>query len=272
MLSIAPLALREPHVYLTDNGLPRDGAMGKILAPIWASLAILTIVPVVAACSSPAGKTHAAAVSHSTSAAPTPSATASPREAWWVFEGNKPSDVRVFHGTDTAAINACTSCSYPPTGPYSTKAIAEKQAAQDRTQLRAQLLAQRRAKARAHRRWLHRTVDHRTDRIVYTVTGTGYPSVQYGSDSNTVDVPGGYGPLGDGVALPFTASQRNDPNALYFAVSAQLEGGGDITATVTEVQTTVYKDGHSVRHVTRLAHAHAAGGYAIANAQYNTGF
>jgi hypothetical protein len=144
--------------------------------------------------------------------------------------------------------------------------------AKDVETVRAQLAARLRAKRRAHRAWLHRTVAYRTDRIVYTVTGSGYPSVQYGSDSNTVDVPGGYGPLGDGVALPFSASQRPDGNALYYDVTAQLEGGGDIAATVTEVRTTVYKDGHSVEHTTQLAHAHAAGGYAIANAESVSGF
>jgi hypothetical protein len=243
--------------------------MGKILASIGA---ILTICALIAACGSSGGHPYAAAASHSTTAAASssPASTpASPSLAWWVFNANKPNDVRVYHGTETAAADACTSCVYAPGGPYSTKAAAEKQAAQDRDKIRAQLVAQRREKRREHRQYLHRTVDHRTDQIFYTVTGTGYPSVQYGSDSNTVDVPGGNGPLGDGVALPFTASQRDNPNALYFAVSAQLEGGGDITAIVTEVQTTIYKDGHSVSHTTRLAHAHAAGGYAIANAQYN---
>jgi hypothetical protein len=238
----------------------------RIAAILMAALTVLAI----SACGGSSRNHHAAvAASHPTSAAPTPSATPSPRPTWWVFDASKPRDVKVFHGTQNAAVNACTNCSMAPEGPYSTKALAEKQAAKDVSKIRAALAAQRRAQIRAHRHYLHVTVAHRTDRIVYTVTGTGYPSIQYGSDSNTVDVPGGNGPLGDGVALPFTASQRNNPNALYFAVSAQNEGGGDITAVVANVQTTTYLDGHTTIHRTVLAHAQAAGGYAIANAQYN---
>ena len=62
------------------------------------------------------------------------------------------------------------------------------------------------------------------DTIVFKVTGSGYPSVQYGSDSNSNDAPRGYGPLGNGSALPWSASLPYDPSALYYAVSAQLQG------------------------------------------------
>lgn len=221
----------------------------------------------------PPGK--AAAASTVTTAPPTSAAPSSPapspHPAWWVLDANKPSDIRVFHGTQSAAGSACNACTTVD-GPFTSKPAARQDAAKDAKQVRAQLAAQLREKRRRHRQWLHRTVAYRTDRIVYTVTGTGYPSIQYGTDSNTTDVPGGYGPLGDGSALPFSASQRYDPNALYFAVTAQLEGGGDITATVTEVKATVYKDGHSVTHTTRLARGHAAGGYAIANAEAVSGF
>ena len=87
------------------------------------------------------------------------------------------------------------------------------------------------------------TMTRQTDTVVFKVSGSGYPSVQYGTDSNSNDVPGGYGPLGNGVALPWSASLTYDPSALYYAVSAQLQGSGDISDSVTEVITTYCSDG-----------------------------
>lgn len=110
-----------------------------------------------------------------------------------------------------------------------------------------------------------------TDRVVFRVSGSGYPSVQYGSDSDNNDVPGGYGPLGDGVALPWSASMTYDPNALYYAVTAQLEGSGGISDSVTEVITTYCSDGSHKTEKFPLAHGHASGGYAIARAEYADG-
>ena len=115
------------------------------------------------------------------------------------------------------------------------------------------------------------TMTRQTDRVVFRVSGSGYPSVQYGSDSDNNDVPGGYGPLGDGVALPWSASMTYDPNALYYAVTAQLEGSGGISDSVTEVITTYCSDGSHKTERFLLAHGHASGGYAIARAEYADG-
>jgi hypothetical protein len=110
-----------------------------------------------------------------------------------------------------------------------------------------------------------------TDTIVFRVWGSGYPSVQYGSDSNSNDAQGGYGPLGNGVALPWSSSLPYDPSALYYAVSAQLQGYGDISDSVTEVVTTYCSDGSHHTESFPLASGHASGGYAIAQAEYTGG-
>ncbi len=115
------------------------------------------------------------------------------------------------------------------------------------------------------------TMTRQTDRVVFKVSGSGYPSIQYGTDSNNNSVPGGYGPLGDGVALPWSASMTYDPNALYIAVTAQLEGYGDISDSVTEVVTTYCSDGSHKTESFPLAKGHASGGYAIAQAEYVNG-
>lgn len=115
------------------------------------------------------------------------------------------------------------------------------------------------------------TMTRQTDKVVFKVWGSGYPSIQYGSDSNSNDVPGGYGALGDGVALPWSASLTYDPSALYYAVTAQLEGSGDISDSVTEVITTYCSDGSHRKESFPLASGHASGGYAIARAEYTGG-
>ncbi len=113
-----------------------------------------------------------------------------------------------------------------------------------------------------------------TDTVVFAVSGSGYPSVQYGSDSDNNSAQGGYGPLGNGVALPWSASLPYNSGALYYAVSAQLQGYGDISDSVTEVITTYCSDGSHKTESFPLASGHASGGYAIAQAEYaggNTG-
>ena len=113
-----------------------------------------------------------------------------------------------------------------------------------------------------------------TDVVVFKVSGSGYPSIQYGTDSNNNSVQGGYGPLGNGVALPWSASMTYDPSALYYAVTAQLQGYGDISDSVTEVIMTYCSDGSHKTESFPLANGHASGGYAIAQAEYvggNTG-
>ena len=115
------------------------------------------------------------------------------------------------------------------------------------------------------------TMTRQVDTVVFKVSGSGYPSVQYGSDSNNNDAPGGYGPLGNGVALPWSESLMYDPSALYYAVSAQLQGYGDISDSVTEVITTYCSDGSSKTESFPLASGQASGGYAIAQAEYTGG-
>ncbi len=115
------------------------------------------------------------------------------------------------------------------------------------------------------------TMTKQTDKIVFKVWGSGYPSVQYGSDSDTSNPQGGYGPLGDGVALPWSAPMTYDSSALYYAVSAQLEGYGNIRDSVTEVVTTYCSNGHHKTESFPLASGHASGGYAIAQAEYADG-
>jgi hypothetical protein len=107
------------------------------------------------------------------------------------------------------------------------------------------------------------------DLIVFKVWGSGYPSIQYGSDNNSNSASGGYGDLGDGNALPWSASLTYDPSALYYAVSAQLEGSGDIQDSVTEVITTYCSDDTHKTESFPRASGHASGGYSIASAQYN---
>jgi hypothetical protein len=115
------------------------------------------------------------------------------------------------------------------------------------------------------------TMTRQTDKVVFKVWGSGYPSIQYGSDSDNNSPKGGYGPLGDGVALPWSGSMTYDPNALYYAVSAQLQGSGDIRDSVTEVITTYCSDGSHKKESFPLASGHASGGYNIAQAEYADG-
>jgi hypothetical protein len=115
------------------------------------------------------------------------------------------------------------------------------------------------------------TMTRQTDSVVFKVSGSGYPSVQYGSDSDTSNPQGGYGPLGDGEPLPWSASMTYNSTALYYAVSAQLEGSGDISDSVTEVITTYCSDGSHRTESFPLASGTASGGYAIAQAEYTGG-
>jgi len=44
--------------------------------------------------------------------------------------------------------------------------------------------------------------------VHFHVSGTGEPSIQYGSDSDEINTPGGLGTLGDGNALPRHAARQ----------------------------------------------------------------
>jgi hypothetical protein len=72
-----------------------------------------------------------------------------------------------------------------------------------------------------------------TDIVVFSVTGTGEPSIQYGNGATTKDPSDGAGPLSDGNYLPWHASMTYSPAAEYYAVTAQLEGSGDISDTAS---------------------------------------
>ena len=115
------------------------------------------------------------------------------------------------------------------------------------------------------------TMIRQTDTVVFKVSGNGFPSIQYGTDSSNNQVPGGNGPLGDGVALPWSATMPYDSNALYYAVTAQLEGYGAVSDSVTEVITTKCSGQPAKTESFSLASGNASGGYAIAQAEYAGG-
>jgi hypothetical protein len=114
------------------------------------------------------------------------------------------------------------------------------------------------------------TMTRQTDTVVFKVRGTGQPSIQYGTDSSTSN-PGSLGPLGDGNALPWEASMPYNPGALYYAVTAQLEGWGSVSDSVTEVVTTTCSGQAPKTESFTLATGQASDGYAIATAEYTGG-
>ncbi len=112
------------------------------------------------------------------------------------------------------------------------------------------------------------TMVSQSDIVVFSVTGSGAPSIQYGNGATTNNPNDGAGPLGDGNYLPWHASMTYSPGALYYAVTAQNEGSGSISDTVTEQVTTVCSNGTHTESFP-LANGSANGGYGIASAQYN---
>jgi hypothetical protein len=107
--------------------------------------------------------------------------------------------------------------------------------------------------------------------IVFKVTGTAADGadITYGSDSDNLSPEGNLGVLGNGTALPWTGKVRYDKNALYYSVTAQLQGSGDIRCAVILRVTRYYSDG---THQTRgkvMARGHASGEYNICDAQVN---
>ncbi|MGW2344883.1 hypothetical protein [Streptomyces sp. NPDC001661] len=87
-------------------------------------------------------------------------------------------------------------------------------------------------------------------KVVFKVWGSAPAGVDttYGSDSDNRD----------GSGLPMTKTLSVNDDALYFHVSAQLQGGGDINCSVTV-------DGHTKK-------GHASGSYNICTAQVNSNF
>jgi len=102
---------------------------------------------------------------------------------------------------------------------------------------------------------------------VFVVTGTAPAGVDitYGSDSDSLSPPGG------SPALPFRGSVNANLNALYYAVSAQLQGSGSIRCYVVLRVTRYWSDHtHDSAHRT-LASGRAENGYNICSAQFNNG-
>ena len=115
------------------------------------------------------------------------------------------------------------------------------------------------------------TMTKQADTVVFKVRGSGQPSIQYGTDSSTNNPSGGAGPLGDGNYLPWKASMTYDSSVLYYAVTAQLEGSGSISDSVTEVVTTWCSGSKPKTESFLLASGTASGGYGIATAEYASG-
>lgn len=88
------------------------------------------------------------------------------------------------------------------------------------------------------------------DEVVFKVWGSAPAGVDinYGSDSDSRS----------GEGLPMTKTLKLDSEAMYYSVSAQLMGGGDINCSVTV-------DGETKK-------GHASGDYNICMAQLNSGF
>lgn len=84
--------------------------------------------------------------------------------------------------------------------------------------------------------------------VVFRVWGTGSVDVTYGSDGDNRQGPSRPG---------FTRTMRLHDDALYYDITAQLQGGGNVHCSVTI-------DGHTKK-------GHASGGYNICSAQLNQG-
>jgi hypothetical protein len=95
--------------------------------------------------------------------------------------------------------------------------------------------------------------------ITFTVTGTGDPSITYGTDSDNRDGGGTLGQLGDGNATPWTRTLTFDGSALYYFMDAQLEGAGNISCKITAT-------GPGDAPLT-VATGHASGNYNICSVQ-----
>ncbi|MGW7242606.1 MmpS family transport accessory protein [Streptomyces sp. NPDC054804] len=94
------------------------------------------------------------------------------------------------------------------------------------------------------------TVDAPAGQVVFKVWGSAPAGVDitYGSDTDNLQ----------GRGLPMTKTLNLSDDAMYFDVTAQLQGGGDIHCSVTV-------DGQTKK-------GHAAGGYNICSAQLSSDF
>lgn len=84
---------------------------------------------------------------------------------------------------------------------------------------------------------------------VFKVWGTGSVDAQYGNDGTNIQGPSHPG---------WTRTLKVHDDALYYAITAQLNGGGNVHCSVTI-------DGHTKT-------GHASGGYNICSAQLNSDF
>jgi len=110
-------------------------------------------------------------------------------------------------------------------------------------------------------------VTYTSQYLAYAVTGTGSADITYGTDS-IYDSPPGSG-LGSGTAVPWSGSLPYAPNqnALYYLVTAQLQGSGDISCSVSLVTVTHYSNGTKYSTSQVLATGSASGGFNICTAE-----
>jgi len=111
------------------------------------------------------------------------------------------------------------------------------------------------------------TVTRSDEQIVFKVWGSGQPSIQYGTDSDNRDGGGHVGFLGEGNYLPWSDHLKFHDSALYYYVTAQLEGSGDIKCALVAKVTDYYSDGTHQTQTERVASGHASGGYNICQAE-----
>lgn len=114
-----------------------------------------------------------------------------------------------------------------------------------------------------------RSVDHIKTRVVFTVTGDapGGADITYGSDSDNRSPDGGLGALGDGTPVPWSGSVKWHDSALYYSVSAQLQGSGNIHCKVQLKVTVYWTDGTHRSKSKTIARGHASGSYNICQAE-----
>ena len=106
-------------------------------------------------------------------------------------------------------------------------------------------------------------------RIIFTVSGSAPQGadIMYGSDSDNRSPQGGLGFDGSGSAVPWSGSLRYRNGDLYYDVTAQLDGGGNIRCAVRMKMTAWYSDGTHRSKSETLARGYASGGYNICDAQ-----
>ena len=105
-----------------------------------------------------------------------------------------------------------------------------------------------------------------TKRIVFAVSGSAPDGVDitYGSDSINDSPPGNGGTT---ISLPWSGHLRYNSNALYYDVTAQLQGGGHLNCGVYVEVINHYSDGTQAKAEKRIAHGSASGSFNICDAE-----